>query len=115
MKIIITESQKNNIIEKILDSEGVTYKMNYGGRIYVGEGAMYDSVDLWFKLPNGDDTLQTFYFLTRRNKILKLESYNDLTKLIDVFRYIPSEIVKDYFKEKCKTYLENTLPQMYRY
>lgn len=115
MKIIITESQKNNIIEKILDSEGVTYKMGYGGRIYGGNGIMYDSVNLWFTLPNGDDVLQTFYFLTRQNKILKLESYNDPTNLIDGFTYIPSEIVKDYFKEKCKTYLEDTLAQMYNH
>lgn len=115
MKIIITENQKNNIVEQILESEGVTYKMSYGGRIYGGNGIIYDSVDLWFKLPNGDDVLQTYYFLTRQNQILKLESYNDPTNLIDGFRYIPHGIVKDYFKEKCKKYLEIVLPLEYRY
>ena len=38
MKILITESQTVNLIEGILESEGITYNMRYQGEPMVGLG-----------------------------------------------------------------------------
>ena len=66
MKIIITESQTGKLIERILDSEDITYTMKYMGRTYGAFGAEkhYDHVFFRFYFPNGDEYERKVIFVT---------------------------------------------------
>jgi hypothetical protein len=112
MKIIITESQQNNVIEQVLKSEGITYKIYYKKRSYFN-GDQLDSVDIYF---DSEDGFRSFpvYFKTRGNRIISGPiDWNDITNVVDVFNFMPKDIVNDYFTNKAKKFLEEYLPIEY--
>ena len=111
MKIIITESQTDKLIERILESEGITYTMKYMGRTYgsFGTEKHYDHVFFRFYFPNGDEYERKVIFVTNEDGILRFSGSDIFSKSIDELKYIPSEVVTDYFVGKAKPYLETVL------
>ena len=124
MKIIITESQiktllessdKSNVIEQILEMEGIKYDgCGFGGRTYDNFGRKQDTVEIYFKFPNESKLRsRSIHFITRNNKVVSVDSSSDFRTITDGFRYIPEKVLMDYFIEKAKTYLEKILPYEY--
>jgi hypothetical protein len=111
MKILITESQTDKLIERILDSEGITYNMRYQGRTYGSFGAekAYDHVVFRFYFPNGDEYERTVSFVTKEDGILRFSGSSIFSDAIDELIYIPSDIVNYYFANIAKPFLENIL------
>ena len=122
MKIIITESQfktllessdKSNVIEQILEMEGIKYDgCEYDGRTHEYDGRIHDSVVFYFEFPN-DYKYRSIRFLTKNNKVVSVSSASDFRTIADGFRYIPTNILMDYFIEKGKIHLENILSDRY--
>jgi hypothetical protein len=110
MKIIITESQINNVIEQILESENITYELRYDGRSFIGYGDTIDTVNVWFSSPDDPDMgLGSYHFFTKGNKIIKHGDSTDITKYVSGFKYVPYEVVNNYFSNISKSFLENIL------
>jgi hypothetical protein len=60
--------------------------------------------------------MQTVYFKTRGNKIIphtKPIMYGDFHWMFDVFEFIPTELLNNYFTDKAKAYIEEYLPIEY--
>ena len=123
MKIIITESQYNmllestdyfNIVEQILEMENVKVYYGYKNRIYNRDGEQFDDAYVSFKFPDGYTYERTARFKTIKNKVIDVYSHGDFESIVEGFKYIPEEVVNDYFLEKLKTHLENVLPFEYR-
>jgi hypothetical protein len=119
MKVIITEGQQNNVIDKILKSHKITYDINYKKRSYFN-GDQLDSVDITFYIDRGNgrkpEAMQTVYFKTRGNKIIphtKPIMYGDFHWMFDVFEFIPTELLNNYFIDKSRSYIEEYLPIEY--
>jgi hypothetical protein len=113
MKILITESQSDNLIKSILKQNGIKIVFGYKTRNYGNHGTFYDSVYIFFNFSNLDQKERNVYFETRGNKVIGLESHGDFTSVIDEFKYLPKDIVYDYFISRAKTYLEKILPFEY--
>jgi hypothetical protein len=112
MKIIITESQINNVIEDILKSENITYELRYDGRVFIGNGYTFDTVNILFSSPDDSNIGVGFYnFFTKGNKIIKSGSSSDNTKIFSGFNYVPYEVVDNYFYNISKSFLENILKE----
>ena len=95
MKIIISENQKTNVVEHILKSEGVTYTIEL-----IPESTKYKK--------------NTYIdFLTIKNKVIKIYDFPDITNYIDSLKYVPYDVVNDYFIKKGKEFLEKELPILY--
>jgi len=120
MKIIITEDQYNmilesngsNVVEQIMDSDGIKLKgFHYGGRTYDNFRRQRDMVHLFFTDPMDPDYthMKTIVFLTKNNKVFDVYTSSDFRPLSDAFRYIPTDVLMSYFFEKAKTYLEGVL------
>jgi hypothetical protein len=109
---MITENKQNNPIDRILKSEGITYKIYYKKRSYFN-GDQLDSVDINFDSKEGFRSFP-MYFKTRGNRIISGPiDWNDITKVVDAFNFIPKDIVNDYFTNKAKRFLEEYLPIEY--
>ena len=120
MKIILTENQfktllestGSNVVEQIMDSEGIKLKgFHYGGRTYDNFRRQRDMVHLFFTDPMDPDYthMKTIVFLTKNNKVADVYTSSDFRPLSDSFRYIPTDVLMSYFFEKAKTYLEGVL------
>ena len=109
----IKESVDNsNVVEQIMDSEGIKLKgFHYGGRTYDNFRRQRDMVHLFFTDPIDPDYthMKTIVFLTKNNKVGDVYTSSDFRPLSDAFRYIPTEVLMGYFIEKGKTYLEGVL------
>ena len=110
MKIIITEGQSDDLIKSILKQNGIKIVFGYKTRNYGNHGTFYDSVYIFFNFSNLDQKERNVYFETRGNKVIRLESHGDFTSVIDEFKYLPKDLVYDYFISRAKTYLEKILP-----
>ena len=110
MKILITESQSDDLIKSILKQNGIKIVFGYKTRNYGNHGTFYDSVYIFFNFSNLDQKERNVYFETRGNKVIGLESHGDFTSVIDEFKYLPKNLVYDYFISRAKTYLEKILP-----
>jgi hypothetical protein len=109
---MITESKQNNVVEQVLKSEGITYKIYYKKRSYF-RGDQLDSVDINFDSKEGFRSFP-MYFKTRGTRIISGPlDWNDITKVVDAFNFIPKDIVNDYFTNKAKRFLEEYLPIEY--
>jgi hypothetical protein len=108
MKIIITEGQINNLIEDILSYEGITYKIRYKGKSYGSFDAnkMYDNVVFRFYYPNGDEYERGVSFVTKEDEIRRFSGASIFSDAISELKYIPSEVVNDYFVNLAEKYLE---------
>jgi hypothetical protein len=110
MKIIITEGQSDDLIKSILKQNGIKIVFGYKTRNYGNHGTFYDSVYIFFNFSNLDQKERNVYFETRGNKVIGLESHGDFTSVVDEFKYLPKDLVYDYFISRAKTYLEKILP-----
>jgi len=113
MKIIITENQKNSIVDQILKSENIKYYFGYVGRSHDSSGNQYDSMDIWFTQNDGYQIQRRVHFYTKNNKIIKVFGHGNFGSAVDSFKYIPVELLNDYFIEKSKPYLEIILRMEY--
>jgi hypothetical protein len=116
---VITEGKQDNMIERLLKSEGITYDINYKKRSYFN-GDQLDSVDITFYFDRGDRKkyvgTEPVYFKTRGNKIIPYAEpiiYGDFDYFFDVFDAIPTVILNKFFSDKAKAYLEEYLPIEY--
>ena len=109
----IKESVDNsNVVEQIMDDEGIKFKgCEYGGRTYDNFRRQRDMVHFYFTDPIDPDYsyMKTIVFLTKNNKVVDVYASSDFRPLSDAFRYIPTDVLMDYFIEKGKTYLEGVL------
>jgi hypothetical protein len=110
MKILITESQSDNLIKSILKQNGIKIVFGYKNRSYDSYGKQYDSVYIFFNFSNLDQKERNVYFETRGYKVIGIESHGDFTSVIDEFKYLPKDLVYDYFISRAKTYVEKILP-----
>jgi hypothetical protein len=116
---VITEGKQDDMIERLLKSEGITYDINYKKRGYFN-GDQLDSVDITFYIDRGDRKkyvgTEPVYFKTRGNKIIPYAEpiiYGDFDYFFDVFDAIPTVILNKFFADKAKSYLEEYLPIEY--
>ena len=116
---VITEGKQDDMIERLLKSEGITYDINYKKRSYFN-GDQLDSVDITFYFDRGDRKkyvgTEPVYFKTRGNKIIPYAEpiiYGDFDYFFDVFDAIPTVILNKFFADKAKSYLEEYLPIEY--
>lgn len=111
----IKESVDNsNVVEQIMELENIQVYYGYKNRIYNRAGEQFDDAYVSFKLPDGYKYERTVRFKTIKNKVIGVYKHGDFTSIVEGFKYIPEEIVNDYFIEKLKTHLENVLPFEYR-
>lgn len=111
MKIILNESNRDKMIEGILNKRGIEIHYEYGFRSHTTDGGQYDIVNVWFKYPNQiyeHSRLATFK--TKKDYIIKLVSHGDFVSITDEFEAIPRELVNDYFIDKARIYLDKLLP-----
>ena len=110
MKILITESQSDDLIKSILKQNGIKVVFGYKNRSYGNPGIQYDSVHVFFNFSNLDQKLRNVHFETRGYKVIGIESHGDFTSVIDEFKYLPKNLVYDYFISRAKDYVEKILP-----
>lgn len=111
MKILINESRSEKLIQNILNRNGIKMEFVYGGKIYDSSYRIYHSVEVWFKIPNEyREKLRTIHFITRKNKVVDIDSYGDFSTVIPEFKHIPKKMVVDYFIKGAKEHLEEMLP-----
>jgi hypothetical protein len=116
---VITEGKQDDMIERLLKSEGITYDINYKKRSYFN-GDQLDSVDITFYYDYGNGrkpvAMKPVYFKTRGNKIIPYAEpilYGDFDWIFDVFESIPLDILNKFFSDKAKAHLEDYLPIEY--
>ena len=109
MKIILTEGQIGDVIERILESEGITYKIRYKGRSYGSFDAnkMYDNVVFRFYYPNGDEYERSVSFVTKEDGIRIFSGASVFSDAISELKYIPYEVVNEYFANLAEKFLED--------
>jgi len=107
--------EDSNVVEQIMEVEGVKYDgCGYGGRTYDNFGRRHDTVEVYFKLPDEEKLYsRRIHFLTKKNKVVSVDSTGDFRTITDGFRYIPTDILMGYFIEKAKTYVEKLLRTLY--
>ncbi len=107
--------EDSNVVEQIMELEGVKYDgCGYGGRTYDNFGRRHDTVEVYFKLPDEEKLYsRRIHFLTKKNKVVSVDSTGDFRTITDGFRYIPTDILMSYFIEKAKTYVEKLLRTLY--
>jgi len=111
MKIILNESNRDKMIEGILNKRGIEINYEYGLRSYSPDGGQYDVVNVWFKYPNQIyEYSRLVTFKTKKDYIIKMVSHGDLASITDEFEAIPRELVNGYFIERARVYLEKLLP-----
>jgi len=116
---VITEGKQDDMIERLLKSEGITYDINYKKRSYFN-GDQLDSVDITFYYDHGigrkPEAMKPVYFKTRGNKIIPYAEpiiYGNFDWIFDVFEAIPLDVLNKFFADKAKAYLEKYLPIEY--
>jgi len=116
---VITEGKQDDMIERLLKSEGITYDINYKKRGYFN-GDQLDSVDITFYYDYGNGrkpvAMKPVYFKTRGNKIIPYAEpilYGDFDWIFDVFEAIPLDALNKFFSDKAKAHLEDYLPIEY--
>jgi hypothetical protein len=112
----LNESVDNsNIVEEIMKYAGIKYDGHeFLERSYDNFGRTHDTVIFYFRLPDDDFSYyRRIHFLTRNNKVISVDSAGDFRTIDDAFRYVPTDVLMNYFIEKGKTYLEKFLPKRY--
>jgi len=115
-KRLLEESVDNsNIVEEIMGYAGIKYDGHeFLERTYDNFGRTHDTVIFYFRLPDDDFSYyRRIHFLTRNNKVISVDSAGDFRTIDDAFRYVPTDVLMNYFIEKGKTYLEKFLPKRY--
>ena len=111
MKILITESQSDDLIKSILKQNNIVEVVfGYINRSYDNHGKQYDSVYVFFNFSNLEQKEIRVHFETRGYKVIGVESHGDFTSVIDDFKYLPKNLVYDYFISRAKDYVEKILP-----
>lgn len=110
MKIILTESQSDNLIKSILKQYGIKLSFGYKQRSYDGKGQQIDTVYVWFDFPDKYTYQRIVDFKTRGYKVTGIIHQGDFISVIDDFKYLPKDLVNDYFINGAKTYVEKILP-----
>jgi len=105
--------EDSNVVEQIMDSEGIDVSISYGGRV-PDINVFYDYVYFLFKFSNTDvKPYKHLKFDTKNNKVVGIDRVPDFSTITDGFRYIPTEILNTYFVEKGEEYLNEILPIKY--
>ena len=109
MKIIITEGQISNVIEGILASQEITYEIRYKGKTYGSFDAnkMYDNVAFIFHYPDGVEYERNVSFVTKEDGILRFSGCSIFSDVISDLKYIPNDVVNNYFANIAEKFLED--------
>lgn len=113
MKIIIGESQSNDIIEKLLKKLNVEFNLIYwndnGFDSITGTVYLYKDGNI-FGYKHG---YEFFYKYDRIGKYLTYDGHFPKIENLDFFGAIPPDMVINFFSDKMKTYLENFISKGY--
>lgn len=105
---------KDHVVEQLMNMAGIEVSLGYGSRTNCLNDTYCDCVYFWFSYPHTDkQNYKRLWFLTRRNKVVGIDTYPNFTTITDGFNYIPEDILNSYFKEKGKKFLEEVLPKEY--
>ena len=112
MKIIITEHQYNlllesNAVEQILDNEDIKLSFEYVTKSRTGTGTEYHNIWAVFTYPD-DTKIVGMSFRIKDNDIM-VHGYGAFNKITENFKYLPKNVVTDYFIGKGIDYLVNYL------
>jgi hypothetical protein len=110
MKIILTESQSDDLIKSILKQYGIKQSFGYKQRSYNGAGQQIDTVYVWFDLPDNYTYQRMIDFKTKGYKVIGVKHHSNFFNVVDELNYLPKDVVDDYFINGAKTYLEKILP-----
>ena len=113
MKIILNESQRDNAIKVILNRRGINTKILY----WQDNG--YDSITGTVYLYRGNEILgyrhgYEFYFkYDPKFDTLKYEGRWPHIDKLDLFKFMPSDMVISYFSERVEKYLRKYIEDGY--
>ena len=113
MKIILNESQRDNAIKVILNRRGINTKILY----WQDNG--YDSITGTVYLYKDGEVLghkhgyEFFYKYDSRFDSLKYEGHYPKIETLDLFRFMPSDMVIEFFSDKVKDYLRDYINKGY--
>lgn len=112
MKIIITEHQYNlllesNVVKQILDSEDIKLKFEFVNKSRNGIGSEFYNIWAVFDYPD-DTKIVGMSFKIKDNDIM-VHGHGDFDKITESFKYLPKDVVIDYFIGKGIDYLVNYL------
>lgn len=114
---LLEESTDNsNAVKQIMDDEGIEFKgCEYDGRTFDSFGRQRDKVAFYFKVPMDPDHTyrKLIYFLTKNNKVVNVYTSGDFRTISDGFKYIPTDVLMDYFINIGENFLNNKLPELY--
>lgn len=111
MKIILSESHRDKMIEGILDRRGIEIDYGYGLRVEETSGKVFDSVEVTVRYRNWPKTqYKQIWFETNGNDVVKVDGFNSFIGIANEFEFLPKELVMEYFIENAKNYLERILP-----
>ena len=111
MKIIITESKSDKLIERLLDEHGMRLSFGLNTRYYTSP---HSRVLFWFTKPNTDEypILKAMDFDVENgvptNPNLGITS---LDEIIPEFKYIPIKVIEDYFKRRGMEYVDTLVKE----
>ena len=108
MKIIISEEQTSGAMEKLLKMKNIEYEIEYDERKQDVGGRFYDGVNVWFSVDGRKFKMPFRYWYVVRgvDNIGELDYYDDV-RTIDVFSFLPKDIVNGYFIKKTRQFLED--------
>ena len=113
MKILITENQYEAVVSKLMEKYKITKTLLY----WQDNGK--DSITGTVYLYKNDEVLgyrygyEFYYYYDWISKSLTYKAHGPNIENVDVFRFLPSEVVVNYFSDKMKTYLENQIKKGY--
>lgn len=114
MKFIISESQSDNLVEKLLKKKNIKYDINYKGNSWDNYGNKTVEGTVWLyqdgKIFGYQFGYDFFFKVGFRKKLLYEGRYPYIEKL-DFFEFMPSEIVIGFFSDKVKSYLEKGIEE----
>lgn len=107
MKILITESQSENIMSKLLEKLKIKTDLLYWGDD--GRNSLSGTVYLYKdgKILGNRSGYEFFFKYDKGLKSLIYNGHFPKIENVNVFRSLPSEFVVNYFSDKMKDYLEN--------
>ena len=113
MKYIITESQSDDLFSNLLKKNNIKYDI-----MYLNDNG-YDSINATVYLYKDGEILgykhgYEFFFNydSRFNRLIPNGRFPNIEK-VDIFQYLPPEMIIKFFTDKVETYLKNFIDKGY--
>ena len=103
MKIIITESKSDRLIERLLKENGINLEMEIrdSRSTFDGDTVVY----FWFRHKKGD-RVRGVRYQVENGSVYTPEIFPVFSNFIPEFKYIPNKVIYNYFGKKGKEFLE---------